>query len=100
MGNWTAAGGPLPWARSSGCTLPTLGCSALTVPEPGTPGAMFCNPAAELALGSSLRFTCSPSLRSVGQCRNLTFAVGEGAPAMTDGVEMCHYASIWHHMQT
>ncbi len=86
MGNWTAVGGPLPWAHGTGCTLPQRGCQRYARQEQQqqamVPGAhsnsstsasgrqpqLFCDARASLALGGKLRYSPSASYRSVGQC--------------------------------
>ncbi|KAL6747836.1 hypothetical protein V8C86DRAFT_1253029 [Haematococcus lacustris] len=87
--NWTAAGGPMQWALNSGCTLPTQGCAPVqAATSPTTSQQLFCDPAAA-ASANRLRYSCSASLRSAGQCRNTTFSNGCGMVAARGGTPSC-----------
>ncbi|KAL6755692.1 hypothetical protein V8C86DRAFT_2671508 [Haematococcus lacustris] len=89
LANWTAAGGPMQWALNSGCTLPTQGCAPVqAATSPTTSQQLFCDPAAA-ASANRLRYACSASLRSVGQCRNTTFSNGCGMVSARGGGPSC-----------
>ncbi len=91
IGNWTAVGGPLQWARNTGCVLPTQGCQAYMASS--TPAAqqqnMFCD-AAAAAANPAQRFLMGPSYRSVGQCRPPSpFTNGCGMVWARGGIPSC-----------
>lgn len=93
VANWTAAGPPLAWARDTGCALPTQGCSALTTTAPTSEAStLFCDPGTA-SLQADTRFTCSHTRRSLGTCRNVSFANGCGMVVARGASQSCSNAA-------
>jgi hypothetical protein len=78
QGNWSRVGGPLQWARNTGCVLPEQGCQAFTASPTPASEQLFCSLEATQVMGSQLANSVSASLRSVGPCRNVSFGNGCG----------------------
>ncbi|KAL6744872.1 hypothetical protein V8C86DRAFT_3000072, partial [Haematococcus lacustris] len=78
--------------RLSRLTLALLedsGCAPVqAATSPTTSQQLFCDPAAA-ASANRLRYSCSASLRSAGQCRNTTFSNGCGMVAARGGTPSC-----------